>query len=91
MTRFPILKAQAIPRIASLFGFCLAILALPALAREPTWTRLDSSHLTIISAVPEKETRAWAVHFEQFRTGIGRFIHTYETALRPVTLVLFRS
>jgi len=70
---------------------CLAILSAPALAREPTWTRLDSSHFTIISAVPEKETRAWAVEFEQFRTGIGRFIHTNETALRPVTVVLFRS
>jgi len=70
---------------------CLACSAGSLCAREVTWTRLDAGNFTIISQVPEKQTRGWAVEFEQFHRGIDKVMKFNEAALRPVTVVLFRS
>jgi tetratricopeptide (TPR) repeat protein len=60
-------------------------------AREASWTRLDAGNFTILSQVSEKETRGWAVEFEQFHRGIDKVMRFDEAALQPVTVVLFRS
>jgi tetratricopeptide (TPR) repeat protein len=56
-----------------------------------TWTRLQAPNFTILSALSESETRNWAVEFEQFHRGLGKFLNLNETALQPVTIVLFNS
>jgi tetratricopeptide (TPR) repeat protein len=60
-------------------------------AREANWTRLDAQNFTILSEVSEDETRSWAIEFEQFHRGLGKVLKINEAALRPVTVVLFRS
>jgi tetratricopeptide (TPR) repeat protein len=62
-----------------------------ARARAPNWVRLDGPAFTLFSGATEKETREWAVGFDQFRLGIGQFLNTEGTSHRPVTVVLFRS
>jgi tetratricopeptide (TPR) repeat protein len=70
---------------------CLLFSAASLGAREAKWTRLDALKFTIISEVSEEETRSWAVEFEQFHRGLGKVLTINEFALRPVTVVLFRS
>jgi len=69
----------------------LACLAGPLGAREISWTRLDATNFTILSAVSERETQNWAVEFEQFHRGLAKILTINEAALRPVTVVFFRD
>ena len=57
----------------------------------PAWIRLEGPDFTILSRASEKETRTWAIGFAQFHRGLGKVLHLNERALRPVTIVLFRS
>ena len=57
----------------------------------PQWTRLDAANFTILSQLSVRETRSWAVEFEQFHRGLGSFLRINEKALRPVTVILFAS
>lgn len=57
----------------------------------PQWTRLDAANFTILSQLSVKETRSWAVEFEQFHRGLGGFLRINEKALRPVTVILFAT
>lgn len=70
---------------------CLVFSAAPVCAREINWTRLEAGDFTIISAVSEKDTRDWAVEFEQFHRGISKLMRINEAVLQPVTVVLFRD
>jgi tetratricopeptide (TPR) repeat protein len=75
----------------SLVVFFAMTMHSPAFGREPEWTFLELPHFTVLSSAPEKETRDWAVEFEQFRRGMSQIIAINERDLRPVTVVLFRS
>ncbi|HEY5078679.1 MAG TPA: hypothetical protein VII43_02485 [Opitutaceae bacterium] len=72
----------------------LALCALAYLTQLPCrgatkWTRLEAPNFTILSALSERETRDWGVEFEQFHRGARKFINVNESALQPVTIVLF--
>jgi tetratricopeptide (TPR) repeat protein len=69
----------------------LACAVAPLRAREPVWTRLEAPNFTIISALPESETRDWAVEFDQFHQGLRLVLHLNEGVLQPVTVLLFRD
>lgn len=90
--RSPQGRAGAIPSRGSLLPLALCTLAFlaPLPCQGATkWTRLEAPNFTILSALSEGETRDWAVEFEQFHRGLGRFLKINEGALQPVTIVLF--
>lgn len=72
----------------------LPVLALAAAAlgaRAETWSRLEGDNFAIISALPEGQTRDWAVEFDLFHHGLQRVLQLDEAHLQPVTVVLFNS
>lgn len=66
-------------------------LAAPSFAAEPKWLKLQSPSFGVISQLDEKETRAWAVEFEQFIGALHGLYGVEEVGLPPLTIVLFRS
>lgn len=79
------------PPLRAGLALALAALAAPRAAARESWTRLDGDDFTILSPDSEREIRSWAVEFEMFRSGIGKFLRTNDKALQPVTVVLFSS
>jgi len=85
--RFPALP----PPLRTGLALALAALAAPRADARDTWTRLDGDDFTILSPDSEREIHSWAVEFEEFRSGIGKFLRTNSQALQPVTVVLFHT
>lgn len=69
-----------------LFGVSLA-----TAGAKPAWTRLEAPKVIVLSEVSASETRDWAVELEQFHRAMGTIMKLDEPAIRPVTIVLFRS
>jgi len=77
---------------ATLAFFSLAFaLAAPSSAAEPKWLKLQAPSFGVISQLDEKETRDWAVEFEQFIGALHGLYGVKQVALPPLTIVLFRS
>jgi len=79
------------PPLRAGVALALAALAVPRASAREAWTRLDGDNFTILSPDSQREIRSWAVEFEEFRSGIGKFLRTDDKALQPVTVVLFSS
>ena len=74
-----------------LFACFVYVLAAPASTAEPTWLKLQAPSFGVISQLNEKDTRAWAVEFEQFIGALQGLYGVKDVALPPLTIVLFRS
>ena len=88
MFRFSSLRRLAGSWILASLG--CALLA-PASAAEPRWLKLQAPSFGVISQLDEKETRAWAVEFDQFIGGMHALYSVDQVALPPLTIVLFRQ
>jgi hypothetical protein len=76
---------------ATLFFASLACaLAARLSAAEPEWLKLQAPSFGVVSQLDEKETRAWAVEFEQFIGALHALYSVDEVDLPPLTIVLFR-
>jgi tetratricopeptide (TPR) repeat protein len=75
--------------VACLFVAVLALQAAPARAAAE-WTRLHSQNFTLEGDVPERDLRAVARRFEEFRETLARqFPKTRLVMASPVTIVVF--
>ena len=75
--------------VACLFVAVLALQATPARAAVE-WTRLRSQNFTLEGDVPERDLRAVARRFEQFRETLARQFPKTRLVMRsPVTIVVF--
>lgn len=72
-----------------------ALVALPvsqaAAATEREWLKLESPLFGVISQLDERETREWAVEFDQFIGALHALYSVDQVALPPLTIVLFRQ
>lgn len=58
-------------------------------AREANWLKVETPSFTVISALRERETVAWAGEFSQFVAALQRFITIDPRRLSPLTVVIF--
>jgi hypothetical protein len=76
---------------ATLFFASLACaLAARLSAAEPEWLKLQAPSFGVVSQLDEKETRAWAVEFEQFIGALHALYSVDQVDLPPLTIVLFK-
>lgn len=66
-----------------------ALLIRPAAPADTGWRSLQTPHCRILSQLPETETREWASAFEQFYAAAHTVLVIDDTALGPLTLVIF--
>ncbi len=57
--------------------------------REPVWLKVEAENFTVLSALNEKATAAWAGEFSLFLGTLKRFITFDSRRLPPITIVLF--
>ena len=88
MLRFSRLRRFGASSILALLGCALVA---PASAAEPEWLKLQAPSFGVISQLDEKETRAWAVEFDQFIGAMHALYSVDQVALPPLTIVLFRQ
>lgn len=63
----------------------------PALAGEREWLKLEAPMFGVLSQLDERETREWAVEFDQFVGALHALYSVDQVALPPLTIVLFRQ
>jgi tetratricopeptide (TPR) repeat protein len=76
---------------ALFFALLACTTAVPAVAAEREWLKLQAPSFGVISQLDEKETLAWAVEFEQFIGALHSLYGAEHVALPPLTIVLFRQ
>jgi hypothetical protein len=69
----------------------LGALAAARLGAEPAWNALRSRDFTVLSQLPERDTRAWAGEFRQFIRALQDVVPVDKSRIPPLTVVLFRG
>ena len=78
----------AVPGIVAALAYGLTTLAS---ASEPEWRKLTAPTFGVISQLDEQETQAWAQELEQYIGALHDLYGVEQTALPPLTIVLFRQ
>ena len=69
----------------------LLLVPVPSAAKD-TWTRIQSKNFTLVGNASERDLRKIAIHLEQFREAISRFLPRAEiNSSVPTTVVVFKS
>jgi tetratricopeptide (TPR) repeat protein len=76
---------------STLFAALGCALAAQTSAAEHEWLKLQGPSFGVISQLGEKDTRAWAVEFDQFIGALHALYSVDQVALPPLTIVLFRQ
>ena len=67
----------------------IALLAVPLLAAEPTWTRAASAHFEVYTTAGDKAARRTLAYFEDVRSFLDDFLRLPETSRAPTAVVVF--
>lgn len=77
---------RLLPQLLAAAAFALLAAGTTA---APKWNTLQAPHCLIVSQLSERETRDWAVQFEQFTAALRGTLLVEERFLPPLTVVLF--
>jgi len=84
------MRAQPKPLLAAALA-AAAIAAAAAARAEDDWLRLQTPRFGVVSQLDEGTTRRWAVEFDQFIDTLQRVFAVDDSALPPLTIVLFEN